>query len=101
MKLIIKNIPFAIIDEFLTYLGNKVNKDFEAVGASHIQITNVQHVGLDEFCKHRIVFELNDCVETPSGSYPSDLAMRCFTTFFEGTMFVLVVPGTGFECQFA
>lgn len=101
MKMIFANIRPECLETMLHYLQYKINEDFKAVGAGHIQITNVQSYGLDRDNACQISCELNDCVKTPKGAYPSDLAMRCFTTFFDGTHLELLVPETKFGCYFA
>ncbi len=101
MKLHFGNIRPENLERMMHYLQQKVNQDFEVVGAGHIEITNVQSCGFDKHNACWISCELNDCVQSLQGENPSDLAMQCFTTFFDGTYLVLRVPETGFECYFA
>ncbi|MDO8492724.1 MAG: hypothetical protein Q7S34_03740 [bacterium] len=100
MKVYFQNIRPECLEKMMNYLQVKVNQDFKAVGAGHIEITNVQQYGLDWQGACRISCELNDCVQTPRGEYPSDLTIQCFTTFFEGTYLELMVPETKFVCCF-
>lgn len=100
MKVFFGNIRPENLERMMQYLQYKVNQDFRAVGAGHIKITNVQSRGTDELNACWISCELNDCVQTPQGENPSDLAMRCFTTFFEGAHLFMEIPGTSFECYF-
>lgn len=101
ITLIFGNIRPDRLETMLQYLQHKVDQDFKAVGAGHIQVTNVQSLEPDEHGACRVSCELNDCVQTPRGEYPSDLAMRCFTTFFDGTHLEMLVPEIGFGCYFA